>query len=139
MNFRGSGHPRSLVDQELLHRLASLEVAASPQTGLLGIQGKLQRDIRLYAEHNQQDMFTMFGLEGTASLTVDPNLFRERQRTEAKARAFLRLCNINGAALDRLGRYETSIWRQVVKVLFLLEGISRPHSSSLVGMRNEAN
>ena len=50
----------------------------------------------------------------------------EQQRTESKAHAFLRLCNLSGEAFDRLTRYETSIWRQVVQLLFLLDGITGP-------------
>jgi hypothetical protein len=90
----------------------------------LGIQGKLQRDIRLSAD--QQDMFTLLGLEGMVGSNDDPVLQVERQRTEAKARAFLRLCNINGGALDRLNRYEVALWRQAAQVMLLLDRVNRP-------------
>jgi hypothetical protein len=120
--------PRSQTDQEMVHRLASLlwrlRRAHAVETGLLGIQGKLQRDIRLSAEYTQQDMFRLFGLEDQLISAADPVLLLERQRTEAKARAFLRLCNINGGALDRLSRYEVSLWRQAAQVMLLLDCIN---------------
>jgi hypothetical protein len=56
----------------------------------------------------------------------DPVLALERQRTEAKARAFLRFCNINGGALDRLNRYEVALWRQAAQVMLLLDRVNRP-------------
>ena len=47
----------------------------------------------------------------------DPELESARHDTEAKARAFLRLCNINGSAFDLLNRYEVSLWRQAVQLI----------------------
>lgn len=117
--------PRTAIDREMIHRLASvlwrLRRAHAVETGLLGIQGRLQRDIRLSAEQPQQDMFNLLGLESSIASTDDPILIVERQRTDAKARAFLRLCNINGDALERLNRYEVSLWRQAAQVMLLLE------------------
>jgi len=122
--------PRSQTDHEMVHRLASLlwrlRRAHAVETGLLGIQGKLQRDIRLSGEHSQQEMFALLGLEATVSSMDEPLLLLERQRTEAKARAFLRLCNINGGALDRLNRYEVALWRQAAQVMLLLDRINAP-------------
>jgi hypothetical protein len=48
----------------------------------------------------------------------------ERERIEAKAKAFLRLCNLNGDAFDQIARYETTLWRQTMQLLFLLEHIA---------------
>lgn len=129
-NIASGYSPRTQTDNEMVHRLASLlwrlRRAHAVETGLLGIQGKLQRDIRLSTEQTQQDMFTLLGLEGTIGVTADPVLLLERQRTEAKARAFLRLCNINGGALDRLNRYEVALWRQAAQVMLLLDRVNRP-------------
>jgi hypothetical protein len=123
--------PRSTTDQEMIHRLAALlwrlRRAHAVETGLLSIQGKLQRDIRLSAEQGQPDMFSLLGLERSVAPTDDPALVIERQRTEAKARAFLRLCNINSEALDRLSRYEVGLWRQTAQLILLLERVTRLH------------
>jgi hypothetical protein len=55
-----------------------------------------------------------------------------QQRAESIARAFLRLCNLNGEAFDRLGRHETSLWRQAVQTLFLLENTANSFRGSLL-------
>ena len=119
--------PVSTIHQELVRRLVSvlwrLRRAHAVETGLLSIQSKLQRDVRVPA--SQIDMLELFGLEETSSNT-DPELASERQRTEATARAFLRLCNYNGEALDRLSRYEVSLWRQAVQLIFMLDASMKP-------------
>ena len=41
------------------------------------------------------------------------------------ARCFLRLANLPNFALDRLSRYEATLWRQVGQVLFALDALER--------------
>jgi hypothetical protein len=41
------------------------------------------------------------------------------------ARCFLRLANLPNYALDRLGRYEASLWRQAGQILFALHVLDR--------------
>ena len=41
------------------------------------------------------------------------------------AQCFLRLANLPNYALDRLGRYEYTLWRQVGQVLFALDALDR--------------
>ena len=45
------------------------------------------------------------------------------------ARCFLRLCNLPNYALDRLSRYEATLWRQTGQILFALDNWDRrkPH------------
>jgi hypothetical protein len=40
-------------------------------------------------------------------------------------RCFLRLANMSNYALDRLSRYEATLWRQVVQMLFALDALDR--------------
>ena len=119
--------PASTIHEELIRRLVSvlwrLRRAHAVETGLLSIQRKLQRDVRVPA--SQIDMLQLFGLE-EVSTNQDPDLALERERTEAKARAFLRLCNYNGEALDRLSRYEVTLWRQAVQLIFMLDASMKP-------------
>jgi hypothetical protein len=72
------------------------------------------------------DMLELFGLKDVSPGT-DQELLSERQWTEAKARVFLRLCNFNGEALDRLSRYEVTLWRQAVQLIIFLDGSMRRH------------
>jgi hypothetical protein len=41
------------------------------------------------------------------------------------ARYFLRLANLPNFALDRLSRYETSLWRRACRILHALERLDR--------------
>jgi hypothetical protein len=45
------------------------------------------------------------------------------------AHCFLRLCNLPNHALDRLNRYEATLWRQAGQILFALGNLDRrkPH------------
>jgi hypothetical protein len=48
---------------------------------------------------------------------VDPNA--------ELAHCFLRLANLPNYALDRLSRYEATLWRQVAQILFALDALDR--------------
>jgi hypothetical protein len=41
------------------------------------------------------------------------------------ARCFLRLANLPNFALDRLSRYEATLWRQVRRILVALDALDR--------------
>ena len=41
------------------------------------------------------------------------------------SRAFLRFANLPNFALDRLRRYEATLWRQVGQILFALDALDR--------------
>jgi hypothetical protein len=41
------------------------------------------------------------------------------------ARCFLRLANLPNFALDRLSRYESTLWRQAGRILYALEILER--------------
>ena len=41
------------------------------------------------------------------------------------ARCFVRLANLPNYALDRLSRYEATLWRQVGQTLFALDALDR--------------
>jgi hypothetical protein len=126
--------PVTPVHSELVRRLTGilwrLRRAHAVETGLLDIQARLQRDIRVSrpAAERQSDMLELLGLR--SGQTNDPQLDQARQETEAKARAFLRLCNINGNVFDLLNRYEVSLWRQAVQLIMMLERAENPMPSA---------
>lgn len=107
--------PRSLLDQGLINRLGALlwrlQRAQAIETGLLSIQAAIQSD-RRHDPENPASPEQSFPLD-----TSDPIQL---------AHAFLRASNLNGEVLDRLSRYETTLWRQAVQLLFLLEAIAKP-------------
>ena len=53
----------------------------------------------------------------SGELALDPNA--------DLARCFLRLANLPNYALDRLSRYEATLWRQVGRMLFALDALDR--------------
>ena len=80
--------PVSTIHQELVRRLVSmlwrLRRAHAVETGLLSIQSKLQRDVRVPA--SQIDMLQLFGLE-EVSTNQDPDLVLEREQRPRLARS----------------------------------------------------
>jgi hypothetical protein len=42
------------------------------------------------------------------------------------AQRFLRLCNLDPALLDRVGRYEARLWRQAAQTIWTLDALRRP-------------
>ena len=80
-------------------------------------------------------MHERFGLANVED--ADPEVELARSDTEAKARAFLRLCNINGSTFDLLNRYEVSLWRQAVQLIVMLEGSVHPPAAITVAKRSQ--
>ena len=59
-----------------------------------------------------------------------PDLIRKSAKTANNsatelARCFLRLANLPNYALDRLSRYEATLWRQAGQILFALDVLGR--------------
>jgi hypothetical protein len=69
------------------------------------------------------------GIDPTAAARVlwlkhsDRNV--KADNTVEFARCFLRLANLPNFALDRLSRYEATLWRQVGRILFALDALDR--------------
>jgi hypothetical protein len=51
------------------------------------------------------------------------------------ARSFLRLKNLDNQVFERLGRYETSLWRQTAQILLLLSAIEFRPKDDFAGER----
>lgn len=144
------------IERELVLRLASLlwrlRRATSIETGLMQIQGANLQERRwvrtksplpgnaLLAESfinvatnpcgnaygtkpNHEDTHPQLNDESTPDLQRDIAL------------SFLRLVNLNGGAFERLGRYETALWRQVRQTIVSLEDLRCRHSN---GRRSKA-
>jgi hypothetical protein len=147
--------PQSFVEWELVLRLANLlwrlRRATTMETGLFEIQAEhLQRYRRSrQLRPGYRDVVHML-LRRTDAICdePDPALPGIANATEALsnmgakpleanavdssvelARCFLRLANLPNFALDRLSRYEATLWRQVAQVLFALDALDRrkPH------------
>jgi hypothetical protein len=57
--------------------------------------------------------------------TIPGGGIKSNSRVIEFARCFLRLANLPNFALDRLSRYEATLWRQAGRVFFALEALDR--------------
>ena len=131
---------QSAVERELMLRLASLlwrlRRASTIETGLFEIQADHLADLRRecgVAPDTRQIVYAMF--EQPCSLDADtshwPTTSEAKSTSLASnptvdfARCFLRLANLPNFALDRLARYEATLWRQAGQILFALDALDR--------------
>ena len=150
--------PRSAVEHHLVARLASLlwrlRRASLIETGLFAIQGKILRQRRAEAAadagHGKLGVFYRYLRQSQNGLPaprfeehltqledsfVEPD---DRSRQADVATAFLRLCHLNNGMIERLGRYETMLWRQATQILMLLEVGRRQVEAPLPGRGDQA-
>ncbi|MGA2999385.1 hypothetical protein [Bradyrhizobium sp.] len=129
------------VERELVLRLASLiwrlRRATATESGLFKIhaQNLLQFRRRGQAHRTRQNIVeTMYRDavateedirqdedEITSGLDADPRSTAEpADRSDDLTRSFFRLSNLPTYPLDRLSRYEATLWRQACQILFTL-------------------
>ena len=131
---------QSAVERELVLRLASilwrLRRATTMETGLFEIQAD---HLQNYWENRQllSDIHAVFGRTNSAGahaashsavskMEPVPNSGNNVDLPNVEfARCFLRLANLPNFALDRLSRYETTLWRQAGRILYALETLDR--------------
>jgi hypothetical protein len=137
---------QSAVERELVLRLASLlwrlRRAAAIETGLFEIQADHLSAFRRARQANSvsRDIISaMFGRSESVSFDHEQAAHEVTSATEVVAnagatsvdaaaelgRCFLRLANLPNYALDRLSRYEITLWRQVDQILVALDGLER--------------
>jgi hypothetical protein len=136
--------PQSPVENELVHRLASLfwrlRRATSIETGLLRLQSEILRGFRnarhktietQTGEGNGAGSFGTFRGYDRAGTQNDPAFSAESRSTPPAdpardiAISFLRLANQDSEIVDRLSRYESGLWRQLVQTIFALQTLKR--------------
>jgi hypothetical protein len=139
---------QSAVERELVRRLAGLlwrlRRATMMETGLFEIQADHLNAFRHLRDANpasQQALYALFGkgapLEIDRALLAQADAAQEPPSTKLTslgdnlgpcvelARCFLRLANLPNFALDRLSRYEATLWRQTGQILFALDALDR--------------
>jgi hypothetical protein len=141
---------QSAVERELVLRLASLlwrlRRATTIETGLFEIQAHHLSDFRkshqmspasreiVYAVFNANSdrQAASHGVASTTEMSPASRLVSTQTQVAPDvelARCFLRLCNLPNYALDRLSRYEATLWRQAGQIVFALDNLDRhkPH------------
>jgi hypothetical protein len=136
---------QSAVGRELVLRLASLlwrlRRATTIETGLFDIQADHLSGLRQSREvrHGSQEVvYVLFGWVESGNFDRNPAQLGDADETQDMqsvktaanpsgefARCFLRLANLPNYALDRLSRYEATLWRQARQILFALDVLDR--------------
>ena len=135
---------QSAVERELVLRLASLlwrlRRATTIESGLFKIQAKhlLQFRRRRQAHWQRQEIIdgvyrNALAMEepqddetSSSTLAPDPpSTIEPADPSDDLTRAFVRLSNLPTYPLDRLSRYEATLWRQTCQILFTLQCLDR--------------
>jgi hypothetical protein len=116
---------QSAVERELVLRLASilwrLRRATTMETGLFEIQADHLHNYR----ENRQFLSDSRDVIHTSLRRTDSYRSVKAHNTVEFARCFLRLANLPNFALDRLSRYEATLWRQAGRILIALDALDR--------------
>jgi hypothetical protein len=135
---------QSAVERELVLRLASLlwrlRRASMMETGLFEIQAehlRRYRPVRQLLPHSRNLIHAAgvecerrdapkVSLNGKGNPEILPGFAITSDSPAIEfARCFLRLANLPNFALDRLRRYEATLWRQADQILFALDTLDR--------------
>ena len=132
---------QSAVERELVLRLASLlwrlRRATTMETGLFEIQADHLAGVnqpRQVPPGPREVVYALFGRVESGSFDTPPTSHGSAYETGDVpgsiptiefARCFLRLANLPNCALDRLCRYEATLWRQAGQILFALDVLDR--------------
>ena len=140
---------RTAVERELVLRLASLlwriRRATAIETDLLQIQAEILHERRCMMENPSEGEQKLYGIVYRAlrpamrpdksepwdrgddhdkkQIHNDPLQVLSRSSTTNSREltsCFLRLANLDNGVFERLGRYETALWRQIAQMLLLL-------------------
>jgi hypothetical protein len=147
----GSVDPRSVLELELVHRLASLlwrlRRASAIETGLFEFQGgellSARRQAPSRGPSQAETLQTAPGANGHGKLPGpngrDDPMASDQQplstsmhplapwsKSRTIAQCFLRLSNLDPTLLERVGSYEARLWRQAAQTIWTLEEMRRP-------------
>jgi hypothetical protein len=117
---------QSAVERELVLRLASLlwrlRRATTIETGLFEIQAEHLRDYRQSHQLLPDSLDVVQTLLGRSETS---RVVKSGGPAIEFAQCFLRLAHLPTSALDRLSRYEATLWRQFGRIMFALDGLDR--------------
>ena len=137
---------QSAVERELVLRLASLlwrlRRATAIESGLFKIQAQHLLQFRQRRQAHQKRQNIIESMYRDAAATEDDMRQSEDEPTGSRdpgsqstaefgdqsddlTRSFIRLTNLPTYPLDRLSRYEATLWRQACQILFALRCLSQ--------------
>jgi hypothetical protein len=132
---------QSAVERELVLRLASvlwrLRRATAIETGLFNLRASQLLQFRSGEQNCRERQFgrihrNAFAIEDdihqdrVPAADLDSNTNEEpADQSDNLTRAFVRLNKLPTCPLDRLSRYESTLWRQACQILFTLQCLDR--------------
>ena len=139
---------RTAIELALVHRLANLlwrlRRASTIETGLFETQGEFLLAQRQSSAREQPEAVQTARVNGhgkmpgsngpheppagdreSLSTSMHPPL-EPGSKSRAIAQRFLRLSNLHPTLLDRVGSYETRLWRQAAQTIWTLDAMRRP-------------
>ncbi len=125
------------VERELVLRLASLlwrlRRATAIESGLFKIQAERLLHFRQTRRTHRQsqkiiDILPRAANANTERVEMDEgdSLSDSGHNFDDLTRSYIRLANLPTSPLDRLSRYEATLWRQACQILFTLRFMNRP-------------
>jgi len=101
---------------EILHKRRSVDSSGSPKLHYRVLQGGRRPETKNDTLDNWSgDAPSSGNQDDDGRSTPDPGGCRDLTHV------FQRLTNLDNGAFDRLGRYESALWRQIVQLLFVLQ------------------
>ena len=140
--IKANYRPQTTIEHELVARLASLlwrlRRAIAIESGLLQIEASRLRDTRTNensaeptTENKLGVFYDLIPFLGPAKQAVNNREVGQTQCAQEfaidldLARSFSRLTSFESAVFDRLGRYETRLWRQLRQLMPLIGKIEK--------------
>jgi hypothetical protein len=119
---------QSTVERELVLRLASLlwrlRRSTTIETGLFDIEAEPVNEATRCYQVSPDSREVVRALFQAHDVREKPSVDPAAELTQC----YLRLANLPNFALDRLSRYEATLWRQAGQVLFTLDALDRRKS-----------
>jgi hypothetical protein len=147
-----------VIELALVHRLASLlwrlRRASAIETGLFEVQGELlsaRGQAPSRGPSQPGALPTATGANGHSKAPgsngrddrpardqelLSTSMHPPLRPSHALAQCFLRLSNLDPTLLDRVGCYETRLWRQAAQTIWTLEAIRQPPPPMRQRLRN---
>jgi hypothetical protein len=139
--------PRSLIELELIHRLASLlwrlRRASAIETALFQMQTNLKQDSGDFrfaspkqipfrisdsdqiAPNLHEWPTTRSGSSKRRAALLDRSIAK-RSSSMPIAQCFIRLANLDPSLLEQAGAYEARLWRQAAQTILILDAMRKP-------------
>src|SRR5215475_2393333 len=106
------------IPSEMIYDQSTRSRSAGGHVDRLNIFRKFLHPLDLESRPGQQTEASDIGIGSINSVGTETN-----QTNKNTARSFLRLTSLDNQIFERLGRYETNLWRQTAQTLLLLSSI----------------